>query len=60
MPKTVLRYELDKGQSFDPETFFNQSCSQNKKPDGQWYLLVKYNSLFQYICFLIHLSAVSS
>ena len=31
MPKSVLPYELDKGQYFDPETSFTQSCFPNKK-----------------------------
>ena len=34
MPKSVLCYELDKGQYFDPETSFTQSCFPNKKADG--------------------------
>ena len=34
-PKSVLRYELDKGHYLDPETSFTQSCFQNKKIDGQ-------------------------
>ena len=33
MPKSVLRYELDKGQYFDPETSYTQSCFPNKKID---------------------------
>ena len=31
MPKSVFPYVLDKGQYFDPETSFTQSCFQNKK-----------------------------
>ena len=32
MPKSsVLLYELDKGQYFDLETSYKQSCSPNKK-----------------------------
>ena len=30
MPKSVLCYVLDKGQYFDPETYFAQSCYPNK------------------------------
>ena len=32
MPKSLLRYVLDKGQYFDPET----SCFPNKETDGRW------------------------
>ena len=35
-PKSVLRYVLDKGQYFNLETSFTQSCSPNIKTDGQW------------------------
>ena len=38
MPKSILRYELDKGQYFDLETTFTQSCFSNKKTDGWWEL----------------------
>ena len=31
MPKSVLCYELNKGQYFDPEISFNQSCFPNKE-----------------------------
>ena len=41
MSKSVLRYELVKGQYFDPETSFNQSCSPNKKADGRRELMEK-------------------
>ena len=34
MPKSVLRYELDKSQYLVLETSFNQSFFPNKKADG--------------------------
>ena len=36
MPKSVLRYDLDKGQYFDLETSSTQSCFPNKETDSQW------------------------
>ena len=45
MSKFVLHYELDKGQYFDPETSFNQSCFPNKKADDGWESTCLYNLL---------------
>ena len=36
MPKSVHHYVLYKGQYFDPETSFTQSCFPNKETDGRW------------------------
>ena len=35
LPKSVLRYVLDKGQYFDLETSFTQSCFPNKETGSQ-------------------------